>query len=304
MSRVFLVTVPDDYERLQTLDALAAFLGQSAHRFTGADFNQRAFSDQLQTTSLFEGEPVTLLDEIEKLSKKEAQQLPTQLSYGYLIYGSRSKTPLAASIEKEGFVLDLLEEKPWDKEKRLAAELQAKASSAGKTLSPEVIPLLFDRLDKDSGLLESELEKLICYTGDESRIAAEHVLAITSISRTHTFWQMAEELIWEGIAIAPLDDAAFHPLLPSLRSQLQLGLKIAALLETGTAREEWSQVLGRVYPKTLEKRTSQAARLGQSYFARGLKTLFEIELASRNNSTSYAALLDLFRTRLATYAPR
>lgn len=304
--RIFCAAVADDFERGEIFEAILKILAapdRTLQRFSAAALDWSSFYAHLQTTSLFGGEPIAVLDEVDKLPKKQ-ELLNLPLDYGYLILGARAKSPFLALAEKEGLVLDLLEEKPWEKEKRLSEELYARANQAGKSLSPEVLPMLFDRLDKDSALLQSEIDKLICYSGDEHRITGADVQAISSTNRTYSFWQTAEELVWEGKPLGSFDDSSFHPLIPSIRSQLQLGLKISTLIEFGTARDEWSQVLGRVYPKTLDKRTSQAARLGSAYFSRGLKALFDIELLSRTGSQQYEALLDLFRTQLASYAPR
>ncbi|MDE3045685.1 MAG: hypothetical protein KGJ02_03475 [Verrucomicrobiota bacterium] len=301
LSRVYLLCVPDDFERGQLFQAILRPLltpDHSLQRFSGEGLDQRAFFDHLQTPSLFGGEPIAVLDEVEKLPKKSFS-LPS-MSFGYLLMGSRGKTPLAAAVEKEGVVLDLLDEKPWEKEKRQQQLLEARAKSAGKTLTPEVIPLLFERLEKESSTLESELDKLICYVGDKNVIDRNDVLAISAESRTSTIWHTAEDLVWEGKGL--LDESEFHALVPALRSQLQLGLKIATLLSQNASSEEWSQALPRVFPRTLEKRTSQAAKLGLPYFVKGLEALFDIELKSRTGSQQYGALLDLFRARLVSYA--
>ena len=201
-------------------------------------------------------------------------------------------------MEKEGVVLDLLEEKPWDKEKRLAEQLIDRAKNAGKRLSADAAHLLFERLGTDAALLDSEIDKLICYVGENPAIAREDILRLSPASRTATLWQTAEEVIWEGGEFPSLDSTAFHGLIPALRSQLHLGLTLATLIEEKCPSDQWSRYLPKLWPKTLEKRSSQAARLGSSYFRKGLDKLFEIDLLSRTNSTQYRALLDLFRVQI------
>ena len=106
----------------------------------------------------------------------------------------------------------------------------------------------------------------------------------------------AEEMIWE--AGASFDPTLFHGLIPALRSQLELGLKLATLIEQQIPSHEWSSHLPKIWPKILEKRASAASRLGSSYFRKGIEKLFQIELLSRSQSTQFGALLDLFRTQL------
>jgi len=300
LCRVYLVSIGDDFERTKALDLILSYLSTSPTRFSGVDCDLRDCLDAMQSLSLL-GESVVVVDEVEKLSKKQLEMLSQNLSApaGFVLFGARSKTAsLSAIVEKEGVILDLLEEKPWDKEKRLSEQLIDRAKNAGKRLSPDAAPLLIERLGIDPALLESEIDKLICYVGDRTTIAREDILAISPASRTSTLWQTAEEVIWEGVEFPPLDSTAFHALVPALRNQLHLGLALATLIEEKCPADQWSQYLPKLWPKTLEKRSSQAARYGSPYFRKGLEKLFDIELLSRSSSTQYRALLDLFRAQI------
>ena len=299
LSRLYFVGMPHDYERNEICDALLKYLPSNAQKFSGVGLDIKALTDHIQSNSLFGGEPVALIEDAEKIPKGALQNL-LPLTYGYLILASKGKSILSDLAEKEGIVLDLLNEKPWEKEKRIQSQLEIKVRSTGKTIAPDALALLLERQDLDAGLLEREIDKLICYSGDRLQIQAADVLAISTSSRTFALWQTAESLIWEGTGIA--DEAHFHSLIPALRAQLQLGLKISSLLSLNASRDEWTKALPKVFPKTLEKRTSQAQRLGINYFTRGLVELFDIELKSRTGATQYGALLDLFRIKLATHA--
>lgn len=298
LCRVYLIAIGDDFERAKAIDAILSYLSTPATRFSGAECSLRDVIDATQSMSLL-GDSVVVLDEVEKLAKKQIQTLCDTLNFssGYVLFGARSKTALAALVEKEGVVLDLSEEKPWDKEKRLAEQLIERAKTLGKRLSPECAPLLIERLGTDAAVLDSEIDKLACYVGDRPLISQEDILKISPVSRASTLWQTAEEVIWEGAPFSSIDSTAFHGLVPALRGQLHLGLTLATLIEERRPSDEWNQYLPKLWPKTLEKRSSQAARLGSTYFRKGLEKLFEIELLSRSNCTQYQALLDLFHAR-------
>jgi len=299
LCRLYLLLIGDDFERAKTLDAILSFLPVPPLRFSGVDCDLQALLDAAQNFSLF-GESVVVLDEAEKLSKKQAQTLGEHLKSpsGYFLIASRGKTSLSGAIEAEGVILDLLEEKPWDREKRLAEQLAERAKNAGKRLAPDAAALLFERLGVDAALLESEMDKLICYVAERPLISREDILQISAASKSSTLWQTAEEVIWEGGEFPSLDSAAFHALIPALRSQLHTGFALATLIEEKTPPDQWNRYLPKLWPKMLEKRSSQAARLGAPYFRKGLEKLFEIELLSRSASTQYRALLDLFRAHL------
>lgn len=300
LCRVYLVAIADDFERSQAIDSILSHIPDPPHRFSGADCNLLDVLDAMHSFSLFGETPVVVLDEAEKLAKKEMQTLCEKLAApaGFVLLGARSKTILASRVEQEGVILDLLDEKPWDKEKRLADWLQERAKNEGKRLSPEAIPLLFERVGMDPAQLESEMDKLICYVGEHPQITREDILRISPASRSATVWQTAEEVVWEGGDFTSLDGSAFHSLLPVLRNQLTLGLKLAVLIEERRPSDQWSRYLPKIWPKTLEKRSSQAARFGSPYFRKGLEKLFEMELLSRSHSTQYRALLDRFRAQI------
>jgi DNA polymerase-3 subunit delta len=300
LARVYFVGVPHDYERTEVCEEILRYLpaGHLLERFSGSGLDTKALSDHMNSNNLFGGEPVALIEDAEKIPKGALQQI-LPVSYGYLILAAKGKSTLSETLEKEGIILDLLNEKPWEKEKRIQAQLELKVRNTGKTITSDALALLFERQDLDIGLLEREIDKLICYTGDRLQIQAGDVAAITTASRSFALWQTAESLIWEGTG-SP-DEDHFHSLIPALRAQLQLGLKISSLLTANASREEWNKALPKVFPKTLEKRTTQAQRLGLRYFARGLIDLFDIELKSRTGATQYGALLDLFRIKLSRH---
>lgn len=300
LCHLYLIAIADDFERTKALDQILSYLNTPPVRISCEKSSLKDCLDAMQSMNLF-GESIVVLDEVEKLSKKEVGVLVDLLTAasGFVLIGARSKlSNLFTAVEKEGVVLDLLDEKPWDKEKRLSENLIERAKSAGKRLSPDALALLFERLGIDPALLEGEIDKLICYVGDLPIITRDDILALSPLSRSSTLWQQAEEVIWEGREFPSVDSTGFHSLIPALRSQLHIGLCLATLIEEKRPSEEWSHFLPKLWPKTLEKRSSQAARLGVTYFRSGLEKLFEVELLSRSQSTQYAALLDLFRAQI------
>ena len=301
LCRSYLVIIPDDYERGRAIDKIRFFCGGDPVSFDGTESSLRQIQDALLSPSFFSVEPVVLIDEAEKMGKKELKSLADLVlqkqSYGYILCGARSKTILNDPFEKEGVVLDLGEEKSWDKEKRLSQTLVAKAAATFKRLPPDAASLLIERVGADAALLDSELQKLICYVGEKPSIERADILRICPISRTQTLWFAAEEIVWEK-ASPSLEAASFHALVPAIRSQLLLGKKLTFLIDANCPRAEWSAYLPKIWPKTLEKRASQAAGLGSAYFRKALDLLFEIELLSRSGQTHETALLDLFRSSL------
>lgn len=308
LCRVYLIAIPDDFERGKILDLLAKRLspsGSSVQRVSPEGELCELF-DALQSPSLFESESVVLLDSCEALKKNTAETLSQFLEKtaccGYLLLGAKGKTPLAKIAEKVGVVLDFSEEKPWEKEKRICEALIEMARKEKKRLSADAPALLFERLGMDMALLTQEVFKLICYVGDRPTIERSDVFQISASSLTPNLWQMAEEIVWEGKGA--FDASTFPAILFSLRSQLQVGLKMAVLMEQGIPSHEWTPFFSKMWPKTLEKRKEQTSKKGALYFKKGLETLLKIESLSRSGSAKAESLFDLFRTSLKTYEKR
>ncbi len=299
LCKVYLIGIANDYERSKVISQLLTCFPDAPDRFSAADCVLRDVLDASQSLNLL-GESIVVFDEIEKLAKKELEILAQNLkAAGYLILGSRSSlSSFFDAVEKEGIVLDLLGEKPWDREKRIAEELIQLAANSKKRLKVDAVHLLLERIGSDLALLESELQKLICYIGEREEISQEDILSISQVSRTSNLWQIAEGVVWEGGEFGLIDSNAFHMLIPALRNQLHIGLTLATLIEEKRPMDEWGKFLPKLFPKTLEKRSGAAARLKSSYFQNGLKALFEAELASRSFSSQYDALLELFRARM------
>lgn len=288
-----------DYERGQVVESVLERIDPTkagVQKWNDLDLVQ--ISSHLQTATLFGDEPVAIIENAESITKSDGIDLEKLFpkDFGYLIFSAKSKCAFSSAVETAGVVLDLLTEKPWEKEKRIQQTLEQVVAIAGKTMASNAWETLFEGQDVEEGILEREIEKLLCYTGDRRHISVEDVETICKPNKTYAIWQTAEQVIWEGQGF--LEEAHFHVLVPALRSQLQLGLKITTLISENATREEWAAALPRVFPKTLEKRTRDAGRLGVRYFKRGLETLFEIELKSRSGAQNLKALLDFFHCTL------
>lgn len=300
LCRIYLIGIANDFERAKTMDSIVKYLPGSLSRFTAKVDDLKEVLDSMQSMSLL-GESIVVFDEVEKLLKKEMELLTKALSEpsGYVVLGLRTRqAKLMEVAEKEGVVLDLIGEKPWDREKRIGLQVTELVRGANKSFGVGALELLFERVGFDAALLESEVEKLICYTGERAVIGREDIFAISSVSKAASFWQIAEAVIWEGGEFGTLDNNAFHAIVPALRNQLHIGLTLATLIEERRPSTEWSQFLPKLFPKTLEKRSSQAARLGSAYFKKGIEHLFDMELDSRNTSGNLNTLLDLFRAKI------
>ena len=305
LCRVYLVSCADPFERKGVLDSLLAVAASPdalVVRYTGAETSVREILDALGSPMLFGGEPIVVVDEVDKkLHDALAAWFKEPLAFGYLFLGAKGKIG-GSFAEAAGVVLDLTEEKPWDREKRLGEKLQAMAKNAGMRMSPDAAQLLLERASGDAALMAHEMEKLVCFAADKQEITRGDVEALCKSNRSFTLWQIADDLIWERVFRANEaemgDSSFFHGLVAGLRQQLALGMKMCALRGAGVPFGEWKSHFPKIWPKTLEKKAEMAARLGGAYFGRGLELLFQVELLSKSGSLPTDALLDYFRIKL------
>lgn len=305
LGRLYLIASADDFERKQAMDVVLSRVmspdGMAEH-LLGSEASVEKILEALDSPALFGAESVVVVDEVDKkLLDALAVQFKKPISFGHLLLGTKVKAA-AHFVEAGGVVLDLLDERPWEKEKRLVEQLHETAQAAGKQLVPSAASWMLEHIEKDSAALSSEMDKVLCYCAQKKTIERSDVEEICSNCRASTLWQIADDLVWNQLFRANgadvRDASFFHGLIASLRQQLMLGLKMHELAQQQVPFSEWNSHFPKVWPKTIEKKAQLANRLGVDYFRRGLNHLFEIELLSKSSSVPLDALLDFFRVRL------
>lgn len=298
-AKVFLIIISSEQERLEVFQMIQKEHPQALlEKFSSSDLDLRSLFDALLSPPLFGGQSLVILDECDSLKKKEGELIIEFLEKnslsGYLLLGAKGKTPLSKVVEKIGVVLDLTEEKPWDKEKRISERIIEMAKKEGKWLSSDAAALLIEKIGSDLPTLVQEIRKLICFVADRKSIERTDIFRLSATNSNQTPWQIAEEIIWED-GDSQFDSTTFVPLIFSLRAQLQVGLKMGSLLKEGIPFSEWSPFFPKMWPKMLEKRRDQVIRKGEAYFQKGLEILYKVESLSRSGSIDPKALYDLFR---------
>lgn len=235
-----------------------------------------SFSDALElleTKGLF-GPSVVFFDGVDKLKKGDLEALTKFVArpspFAYLVLGSgKSCEPLYLAGKKEMVALDLSQEKPWEREKRLLSWLVGEAKKQQKQLSPDAASYLLQSVGPDRAFLEQELNKLLCYAADRTDITLKDIKAIGSSERSETVWQIAEALVWRGARIPDEFSADF-----GLISQVRMHLQVGAELSLGGS--------SLAKPYMVEKYGPTAERNGFAFYRDALIALFELELHLKN----------------------
>jgi len=308
LAPIFLVVTPCDYERRKNIDKISSLLQKKdPHlrivRLSGLESPLEQVKEELLTPSLWGGLTLVVYTEADKV--KNNAFLGDRFPPGaHLILGAsgfKSVSELYQKGKKDVVALDLSDEKPWEKERRLQDWLLEQARLQQKTLNSDVVHYLMQHLGPDLATLDQELTKLICYVGDKPRIELEDAKAICGTRDLFTGWQLAEKIVWERATALgeKLSDLGFlFPFIGQLRYHLQLGYRLAELVENKASPGDIKHHFPTLRPQQLEKFISQARVRRPSFFHRGLEALYHLEFASKSSPLDISVLFDLFQARL------
>lgn len=313
LSHVYMVLTPSDFERKMMMGKAAEAIESKGQmekvEFDAASAPIEEILEKLNSYSLFGGDSLVLVDHVEKLKKLAMEALAGYLAApserAYLILGSASSKGISELYQKgkkELIILDLSDEKPWDRKSRLLQWLLQEASRAGKTLSSSLAEHLLEEVGTDMQTLHQEMEKLICFVGDKREIEWSDAKAISSSFKSETAWQIADSLVWgDGVCKQSLSEeiSFLLTLIGPLRFQLGLGLQIASLMQEGKSLQEMSAFLPNVKSRNLEKNAGVVRRKGPRFFQEGLIGLFELELSLKNGTPAPGLMWDLFISKLS-----
>jgi len=254
--------------------------------------------EQLNTYPLLGGTSLIITDAADRLTKPLMEKLIeysiNPSPFACLILGASSFKAVAELYQagkKEIVCLDLSEERPWEREKRLMASLQKRAEEEGRILLHETGCYLLEAVGHDLVALETELEKLICYIGLKKSLELADARAIVSVRLQATNFQLAEGFVWRGERIpAELlqDESSIFSLIGPLRYHLQLATQISSYLLSGDA--DWERAFPEVRPAALSKYIPICQARGILFFQKKLLKLFELEFAAKSSSTQLGIL--------------
>lgn len=270
-SHLYFIFMEDPFERSFLAEKVAQRIGLETI-LCPADKLQ----EELETPSLFAEKRILIYDE------PDLEELP-DLNDLILIFTGKTAPSFFKAKEKEGTTLDLKGEKPWDRKSRLQRWLLESARARGKSLSLDGASYLIDVSHTDFATLLQELDKIVAYSGDDKTLTLQMVKEISSLGPVQSGWQLSEAVVLGGpVHFGEID---LYALIGQLRYQLQLGLQVASGKEPPNAS-----------PKKLER--FRKSGLKTTYFLKGLKDLFDLEMRMRSNISNKALLFDQFRAKL------
>jgi DNA polymerase III subunit delta len=302
LAHTFLFISTCEYEKRMWTELLTKLLqGAQLTRYDATEVSPMMIQDEVRAPSLFGGKRMIYIDQIDKV--KPIGPFLDLLSHPapdvVLIFAASSAKPVAELYQKgkkDLVAVDLSDEKPWDKERRLQQWIQDEARKEGKQLSSEVAAELVRHLGTDLATLHQELKKLITFASEKNILEKKDIEAICGAKDLTTGWQLAETLVWKGpVSLKDkMGDLGFvFPFLGQVRYHLQLGAQIADLIERKTPD------LKKHFPsvRNLEKFIPIATQRGSRFFLQGLLHLYDFELTAKSAPLDLGIAFDLFQVK-------
>jgi len=294
-------------------DERRKLLEKTAEKIAGFSKAEISFSEErewdfvyhsLSAPSLFGTGEVVVWDGCKNISEKNFDRILKYIQnpspWAVLLIGAESFkvfSSLYAKAAKELAVLDLGEEKPWEKEKRQQLELLKIVRKEGKNITPGALARLRS-LSRDSVMLESELAKVLCYVGDAASVTEKDVDAVTT-SSSSIGWQAAEQLLWEkGTAYETSDLSAVLGLVGQVRFLLTQARQVRWMQREGKSEEEIMKHLS-LRPAALQKILLRIKTCKAEYFESAMNALYDVEIFGKNANLDPEFLLGYLRIKLS-----
>lgn len=317
LSLVYIVACPFEFERKRLVNKILSWFQKRDSRLTlnrrsAATVSLQELLEPFQSQSLFPEQSCVILSEVEKLKKPGLEALASSVAHPsssrihrLVILESASfknLSDLYHTCKKEVVVLDLSDEKPWDRQRRLKEWLVEKVAEEKKKISTEATAFLFEQIGYEWSCLEQEIEKLICYIGARGTVELKDVEAICSSRPLTTGWERAEQMVW-GKEIPPADPlmdlSALLMQMGQVRYHLQLGGQLAAYVERGATSHEIQKALPQLKPAHFDRYLSFTRQRKSPFFREALAVLFELDLLSKSSSLDPDFLWDYFASKIA-----
>lgn len=309
--RCYLVIHSQREERRRVLEKVSEEIARSYQKKTstvwleGDSISWGRVKNTLLTPSLFEEEEIVIWNGVDKVDLEDlAHYVANPSSKAFFLMGVeqfKSFAELYQKNQKHLVLLDLSEEKPWEKEKRLQQEVLQMAKEASKTISPEALTTLFSLCPPESLIVEQEFSKLASYVGARKEIIEQDVLSIVSGSLTSTGWQLSDALVFgETLSFprASIDLSFFLAFCGQVRFSLQQGRQLGWCLQNKMRPDEISKVMPNLKPAQMQKITHVLRLRKMKYFDQALADLYDMELLGKNSNLSPPVLFDLLQNKL------
>ncbi len=299
LCNVYLILDPESYIQQKVAKKLLD-LHKNPEIYTGAELTLQKLSEILETHSMFSENKVVCIYEISKLTKpllkKLLQATEKKRDPLRLILTAASMPKELSAFNKSGIILDLTQEKPWDRDKRLMFEIVQKFSENQLKISSALASQMVKMSDSKAAIIDQEIEKLICYLNGKNEVCREDLKLLGSYSQSSLFkigQALLENNLKEALFLIHSHKFPMMLLIYSLRTIFQRNFRIKGLAVKD---------IGQYYPQLrgtfLDKNIQWSAQHTSEQFKKMLAILFEIELIAKNQTCNEEFLQSLLLLKI------
>lgn len=303
LSEIYVIISKEPFERKVASDRIVFHVlnghvevGVNCFHYSSEDV--KTLWSELEALNFFASKKALILSQGDKLSKEEIEKLRKYFSRPnpsicLILQASaiNRATNFYKDAEKYGIILDVPEEKPWEKEKSILNWLMEQVSTEGKIISGATASLMIKQLGTDQTTLQQEIAKLITYIGERHEITNEDFSALCAIIPQENIWQLGEAIFMRDAHKAMSitkgliqGGAVLIALLRQIRSQIQTDYQVCCLLSLGKTPQDISLQFPYMKGNVLNKHIQQAQSYGLKRFKTALLAVDETELNVKNSA--------------------
>lgn len=306
----YMILSKEDFERKEAIEWVVG--NRSISTFDGERLKENELIDELQSSSLFVKERVVVIRDADSLNKPILTRLEKYLespnpTVTLILTGAtfNRKTNFFKRVEEIGELLDIPEPKPYEKEAALIPKVTQWAAAAQKKMDPSTIKLFIKQLGTDQMLLHTEMEKLVCYSGDRNVITSQDIQAICGMMNQENTWQLGDALFRKETASALRiihgllqEGESFFTLIRQVRSQFQTKFQICSVLASGGSAADIQTQFPYMKGFVLDNNIQMAQGYGMARFKKAMIHIDEFEILAKNSSLTHELLTELLVAKL------
>ena len=318
LAPVYMLLSKDDFQRKSAYDTLLKYLlveqsdSLALKVYDDGKVDIDAVLSELNSLGFFSTKKIIVIHQAQDLLKPAIEKLvnyfqnPNPSSFLVITATSvAANTIFYKKSEVAGVILDIPEEKAWEKEKSLKDWIENIFIEKGKSFDSQVSFQLLKQIGTSQALLFQEIEKLLCYVGDRKHISLQDIQDICISINVENVWQLGESIFRRDaktalrISLNLLHDGTpLLMLLRQIRSQFQTDFQVCTIMVNGGTPVDVTKQFAYMKGQILDKHISFSTAYGLHRFKKGLILIDEAEASCKSASTDYAFLIERLIAKL------
>jgi DNA polymerase III subunit delta len=302
LAPMMFISHEEDSERAYIADEVKIFFDEcSIKSFFISRGEEKALLEEVLGYDLFAEKTLVVVHDVEQWDAKQLETFANHVKAAALSGGmwvlllsksSKGHSRFYTQFENECACLDLSQEKPWDRDKRVLAWCMKEPTKYGKKYSSMVANAIVSRSKGDFSFIQSEVKRLCSAIGSRETITADDLGRLGSHLPSALSWDFAKKLVYEesmGASQVLSRSEVDRQLMTQVRYFLHIGLS----LTTSDAHSDVQKAIQRFSDKKKRYFKEKATQRGKAYFLTGLRRLAQIEAQVRKGGNE-KELLETF----------